>query len=66
VSKLELLYASDRKAAQLLDMKRSEFCALVDGGHLPGPIDIGGHKRWDVEQLRRINCGDAIDGEIQW
>lgn len=60
------IFASDRNAAKLLDLKQAVFCALVDGGHLPKPIDIGGYKRWDVEQLRRISSGEVIDGDIQW
>lgn len=57
-----LLFASDRSAAKLLDMKPDEFRGLVDGGHLPGPRDIGGHKRWEVEELRQIINGHAADG----
>ena len=58
--------ASTAPSVFTVGMKQSEFCALVDGGHLPRPIDIGGYKRWDVEQLRRISSAEAIDGDIQW
>lgn len=62
------LFASDRSAAKLLDMKPAEFLGLVDGGHLPRPRDIGGLERWDVEELRRIVRGDAAElaGGMDW
>ena len=62
------IYASDRTAAELLDMKRAEFLRLVEGGHLPKPRDIGGFKRWDTDDLRRIIRGEASDGlgDVQW
>ena len=43
-------------------MKAADFQALVDGGHLPPPRDIGGFERWDVEEMRRIGRGDAMEG----
>jgi len=62
------LYACERSAAKLLDMKPAEFSALVKGGHLPKPRDIGGFKRWDVQDLRRIISGEAVEGmgDVQW
>jgi hypothetical protein len=62
------ILASERTAAQLLDLKPAEFLALVEGGHLPPPRNIGGFKRWDVADLRRIGSGSAIEGlaEVQW
>lgn len=61
------MFASEATAARLLDMAPGEFRALVKAGALPGPCDIGGHKRWEVEALRRIGSGDMVDGEaIQW
>ena len=62
-----LIFASETTAARLLCMRPNEFRALVDGGHLPRPCDLGGFKRWDVEELRRIARGDAAFGdEMTW
>lgn len=61
------LFAGDRKAAALLDMKPAEFRGLVDDGVLPKPKNIGGFERWDVEQLQSIARGDAAEGgPIEW
>ena len=62
------LFASDRTAARLLDMKPAEFRDLVKGGHLPGPRPIGDMERCDVEELRRIINGEAVEGmgDVQW
>lgn len=63
------LFASDRSAAKLLDMKPAEFRLLVEGGHLPKPIERGGFKRWDMQELVSIWRGDAAqggEGEIEW
>lgn len=64
----QLLFANECSAARLLDMKPTEFLRLVEGGHLPRPRDIGGLKRWDVQELRQIISGQAVDGmgDIQW
>lgn len=62
-----ILFAGDKKAAALLDMKPAEFRGLVDDGVLPKPTKIGGFERWDVEQLQSIARGDAAEGgPIQW
>ena len=60
--------ANEQTAAYLLDMKPAEFRSLVEGGHLPGPCDIGGFKRWYVEELRRIAAGEVIDNmsDVRW
>lgn len=61
------ILANEKTAAALLDMAAPEFRALVDGGHLPKGREIApGVIRWDVEDLRRIRRGDAIDGGIEW
>ncbi|MBQ4824154.1 hypothetical protein J4729_06260 [Leisingera sp. HS039] len=62
------LFANERNAAKLLDMKPAEFRSLVEGGHLPRPIVRGGLARWDVEQLVKIWRGEAAEGmtEVQW
>ncbi len=61
------LFAGEKIAAALLDMRPGEFRALVEAGHLPRPRDLGGFERWDVEELRRIARGDAAFGDDhQW
>jgi len=64
----EVIFAAERRAAALLDMKPTEFLQLVNDGVLPKPTLIGAHKRWDVEQLQDIARGQAIDGlaEVVW
>ena len=68
MASLAPLFACERSAAKLLDMKQAEFSALVKDGHLPPPRDIGGLKRWDVQNLRRIISGEAVEGmgDVQW
>lgn len=63
-----LLFANERTAAKLLDMKPAAFRGLVNDGHLPEPRDIAGHKRWDVEELRQIARGDIASGmgSVDW
>ena len=62
------IFATERSAAKLLDMKPADFTQLVDGGHLPKPRDIAGMKRWDVEELRRVIAGEAAEGmgDVNW
>lgn len=61
------LFASEQNAARLLDMKPAEFRALVETGHLPRPRQIGGHERWDTDELRRIINGEAAEmGGMEW
>lgn len=68
MSKHAPIFASERTAAQLLDMKPAEFRALVDRGALPGPRRLGDLERWDVEELRRIITGEAAEGmgDVRW
>lgn len=63
-----LILARECNAAKLLDMKPTEFRALVDEGHLPKPRLIAGFERWDVEELRLIGRGDVATGMagVQW
>lgn len=63
-----LLFATDRTAAQLLDLKPAEFRALVEAGHLPQPRRIGEHERWDVQELQQIVSGGAVNGMggVEW
>ena len=62
------IYASESRAAKMLDVKPAQFRQLVDDGHLPPPRDIGGLQRWDIEELRRIISGDLVDGMagVEW
>lgn len=67
MSKVIPILANEKTAAQLLDMKPSEFRDLVDGGYLPRPREVApGHPRWATDELRRIASGQAVDGEIIW
>lgn len=62
------ILASQRRAAELLDMKPAEFRMLVTEGHLPKPKRIGELERWDVEELRQIGGGTAARGVegVRW
>lgn len=57
------LAVSDRKAAAMLDMTRTEFLDLVNKGALPRPRRIGHHERWPVEELQAILSGTAARPE---
>jgi len=65
---LRPLFACERRAADMLSMKPAEFRALVEEGALPRPRDIGGLKRWDVEELSRVIRGEAAEGmgDVSW
>jgi len=60
------IFASEASAARLLDLRLAEFRALVDAGHLPGPLYIGAVQRFDVEELRRVVRGQAVSEGIAW
>jgi hypothetical protein len=62
------LFAAERKAAAMLDLRPAEFLRLVGDGVLPSPTKIGIHERWDMEQLQAIVRGSAVDGlgEVNW
>jgi hypothetical protein len=69
MSQTSPILANERTAARLLDMKPTEFRALVDAGHLPGPREIApGVERWDVSDLRRIGAGEVVEGlgDVAW
>ncbi|MDQ7775886.1 hypothetical protein [Paracoccus aminovorans] len=67
MGKLTPILASEKAAAELLDMKPADFRALVASGHLPRGREIApGLVRWDAEQLRTLGRGDAVDGGIDW
>lgn len=61
------MFASERTAAALLDMKPIEFRTLVQRGALPPPVRIGAHERWNVAQIEAVLRGDAArpDGEFE-
>ncbi len=61
------ILASEMSAARLLDMKLPDFRSLVEAGHLPRGREIApGVLRWVTDDLRKIACGEAIDGGIDW
>jgi hypothetical protein len=68
MASLAPIFANETTAARLLDMTAAEFRGLVDAGHLPGPRDLGGLKRWDVQELRKIITGEAVEGlgDVAW
>lgn len=50
--------ASEKTAAELLDMKPAEFRQLVKAGHLPGGEEIApGVVRWETDHLRNLRGG---------
>ncbi|WP_226782715.1 hypothetical protein [Oceaniglobus trochenteri] len=53
------LFASDRTAARLLDMRPAEFRALVAAGALPPPIRLHGYERWEMATVEAIMRGHA-------
>lgn len=63
------LFADEKAAAALLTMKPAEFRALVEAGHLPRGREIApGFTRWDVEELKRLGRGEAVEGmgDVAW
>lgn len=59
------MFASERTAAKLLDMKPCEFRELVNAGALPKPVTIGPFQRWDTVAIQRIISGAAISDEFE-
>lgn len=53
------ILATEKTAAQLLDMKPAEFRRLVEQGALPKARRF---ERWDVEELRSVISGRAAHG----
>ena len=61
------LFASEKRAADLLDMPKSTFRELVADGVLPRPVVIGKCERWDVEALTKALRGEPLYEERpQW
>lgn len=61
------LFASEKTAARLLDMKPDAFRELVDKGYLPPPRRIGNLERFDLAELQAVIRGDKISGgEMKW
>lgn len=65
---VQVEFAKEETVAEIICMPVADFLLLVEKGHLPKPRDIGGHKRWDMEEVRRIIRGDGIDGmgDVEW
>lgn len=61
------LFASEKRAAALLDIEPGTFRDLVGAGVLPGPMIIGDQQRWDVEALKSAIRGepDTLD-TVTW
>jgi hypothetical protein len=59
------IFAKEKTAAALLDMKPADFRPLVECGVLPQPVDFNGHERWRVKDLEAIADGSAIDPEFE-
>jgi hypothetical protein len=51
------LMVGEKTAAELFDMKTADFLKGVDAGYFPLPKEIGGHRRWAMEDLRSIAEG---------
>jgi hypothetical protein len=61
------ILASEKTAAELLDMKPAEFRALVDAGFLPRGREIApGIVRWEAAELGAIGRGERIEDAVQW
>lgn len=60
------MFAKEKTAAQLLDLKPEEFRSLVEKGSLPPPITIDKHKRWSVKELEAILSGEALEDKFEW
>lgn len=60
------IFARERNAARVLDMTPAEFRALVVRGLLPGPRRVGDVELWEIDELRRVISGEAIEGDVQW
>lgn len=55
------IFASERTAAALLDMKPAEFRSFVAAGALPPAGKFG---RWDVDELARAMRGDVVEQRL--
>lgn len=53
------LFAAEKSAAALLDMKPTELRELVEKGVLPPPRRIGPLERWSVAELESVANGNA-------
>ncbi|MEL6596543.1 MAG: hypothetical protein AAFQ47_11440 [Pseudomonadota bacterium] len=63
------ILAGERLAAELLDLKLSDFSRLVGEGHLPRGREIApGVVRWSVDDLRGIANGTVAEGmgDVKW
>ncbi len=62
------LFAKAATAASLLELTAADFHKLVADGSLPGPVEISGHQRWDIQYLQKFLSGHAADGleNVKW
>lgn len=51
---MEKILVSANDAAAMLSIGRSTFFRKVSEGDLPGPVSIGGAKRWRVSDLHAV------------
>ncbi|MEO1189042.1 MAG: hypothetical protein AAFW60_08210 [Pseudomonadota bacterium] len=67
-SAFDPFYVSESAAAQLFELSVEDFVTLVRQGDLPCPVNIAGHKRWDVSELHKITVDrDASGlGDVKW
>lgn len=62
------ILVNEKDAAAMLAMTVKEFRGLVEGGHLPKPLErFPGISRWLVDELRSIATGQAArpDGGLE-
>lgn len=68
MKRLTPFFASEKTAAELLDMKPAEFRELVRAGHLPKGEEIApGVPRWETDHLRNLHAGKLArpDGGLE-
>jgi hypothetical protein len=69
MASIEPLWVSAATAAKMLELPLSVFNGFVENGLLPkGREIVPGHVRFEVEKLRRVLRGDAVDGmsDVDW
>jgi hypothetical protein len=69
MASVQPIMVSEVTAAKMLDVTLPVFKRLVADGVLPRGREITlGLTRWDVEELRRIARGEAVDGmrDVNW
>lgn len=68
MARIAPIAVAEKGAAQLLDLKITQFRNLVSEGILPRPRKVGPYERWDAEELQAVLRGDLADGfeDVQW